>query len=164
MERANGPAAIKTTSRWTGRCALVLAGMTGLVLVSAVSAWWRIGDQRTVAADVKADYVVVPPDIPAGVEAAAGIGCLIVLVAATVALGWASLTGRVTPKWWLVAVPTGCAGYLLAVIERTLTAGVMGANIGAGLAVSIFGPVVVALLLWSLLWALRLCTRPSSAG
>ena len=45
---------------------------------------------------------------------------------------------------------------LSAVIGRTTEAEVIGANIGAGLAILFLGPMVAALLVWSLAWTIYL--------
>jgi hypothetical protein len=62
-------------------------------------------------------------------------------------------------RWWEVIGPLVVAGLMVGVGWRVLTAGVVGANIGAGLALMTGGPVVAALLLWALVRALLLVRR-----
>jgi hypothetical protein len=148
-----------TFARRAGTGAASLAAVAGFALVVAGSAWWQLGDLSEVPLSAEPDYAMRPPQIPAGVETAAGVGCLVVTVAVLGSLVWASARRRVTGRWWLVAAPTALAGYALGVIARVMTAGVIGANIGAGLAVMFIGPVVVVLLLWSVVWMWRLLDR-----
>jgi len=53
-------------------------------------------------------------------------------------------------RWWLVVVLVTMAGVGLAAIERMVTAGVVGANIGGGLALFVGVPVVALALIAAL--------------
>ncbi len=59
-------------------------------------------------------------------------------------------------RWLAVVLPLLAAAVLLGWGWRVLTAGVIGANIGAGLVVAFGGPLVVAALLWSLIYSEQL--------
>lgn len=56
-------------------------------------------------------------------------------------------------RWWSVLVPLMAAGFITGAGWRVMTAGVIGANIGAGLVVLFGSPLVAALLVWR--WPVR---------
>ncbi|GGL01093.1 hypothetical protein [Mangrovihabitans endophyticus] len=152
---------MNTMVRGAGRSAATLILVAGLVAVAAVAAWWQIGDQSSAGPEQNPEYAVPPPDLPAGAETAAGVACLVVVIGVLAALAWATATRAVRRRWWLVAAPAVLAGYVAGACLRVLTAGVLGANIGAGLAVVAGVPAVALLTLWSMVWAAVLATRRS---
>jgi hypothetical protein len=72
-----------------------------------------------------------------------------VAIAAALLLTWASLRHRLDLRWWSVLGPLLLAGVLAGFGWRVFTAGVIGANIGAGLQAFFVGPVIAALLVWA---------------
>ncbi|UWP80002.1 hypothetical protein [Dactylosporangium fulvum] len=81
---------------------------------------------------------------------------MVIVIAALLVLGWATRRQHLDPRWWRVLGPLLAAGVIVGYGWRVMTAGVIGANIGAGLVVLFAGPVVAALLLWSLAYSIRL--------
>jgi hypothetical protein len=77
---------------------------------------------------------------------AAGAGSLVVGTVAVVVLGWATVRRVLDIRWWAVLVPLIAAGFIAGAGWRVMTAGVAGANIGAGFVVLLGGPVVLVLL------------------
>jgi hypothetical protein len=119
-----------------------------LVLAVPVATWWLVGDQSTTSSD-NADYLLRPPfRFSNRVTRALGTGALAVTVAAATLLIVASASHSFNPKWWSLVGPLLLLGILLGLGWRVLTAGVIGANIGAGLFVFAAGPVMLALVGW----------------
>lgn len=79
-----------------------------------------------------------------------GCGSALVAIVAALLLTWASLRHGLDPRWWSVLGPLLFAGVLIGSGWRVFTAGVIGANIGAGLVIFFVGPVVMALLAWAM--------------
>jgi hypothetical protein len=148
---------------WLGRFTVGALGIGAFAVVNAAVAWWWIGPQGSVPAGSTADYAVQPPEFPPGLEAATGVFALLLTIATVAVLGWATATRRLSARWWVVVPAVAAAGWTIGLIGRTMTAAVIGANIGAGLAVLVLGPIVVALLLWSAGWAAILVRRLTSS-
>lgn len=132
----------------------VLAALVSLPAAALASAW-LIGDLSFQGEAVELDYAVRPIAVPQGVEVAAGVAGL-VLLALSVAVV------RRVPRLWPVLACLVAAGLLAGVAYRVVTAGVIGANIGAGLAFFFGGPLVLLLLLAAAVLAVR--RRPGSDG
>jgi hypothetical protein len=121
-----------------------------IVLAVPVVTWWLVGDQSTTSSD-NADYVLRPPfRFSNRVTRAVGAGALVVTVAAAAVLIVASASHSFDPRWWSVVGPLLLLGILLGVGWRVLTAGVIGANIGAGLFTFVAGPVILAVVGWAI--------------
>jgi hypothetical protein len=135
---------------------LATAAAVLIVLAVPVMTWWLIGDQSTTRPS-NADYVLRPP-FRFGNKAtrALGVGALAVAVAAAALLIGASASHSFDPSWWWVVGPLLLLGTLLAVGWRVFTAGVVGANIGAGLFAFFAGPVILALVGWVIFAAIGL--------
>lgn len=119
-----------------------------IVLAVPVVTWWLVGDQSTTSRD-NADYVLRPPfRFSSRVTRAVGAGALVVTVAAGAVLIVASASHSFDLKWWTVVGPLLLLGILLGLGWRVLTAGVIGANIGAGLFMFLAGPVILAIVGW----------------
>ncbi|WP_207892098.1 hypothetical protein [Streptacidiphilus pinicola] len=71
--------------------------------------------------------------------------------------------GAFNSRWWWVILPLVAAGTVIGFGERVLTAGVIGANIGAGLVILLGGPAVVGLVLGAVVQALMI-RRSEAAG
>jgi hypothetical protein len=153
---ATGPE--RALARWA-----VVASALILVLAMPVAAWWLVGDQSTVPVSMDPDYAFRPWRIGPMAARAAGIGSVAADgVAAAVLLG-VTLRGRLDVRWWAVLVPLLTAGFIAGAGWRVLTAGVIGANIGAGLVVMVGGPIVLGLLIWALVFSVHL-SRSGGAG
>ena len=149
------------------------AAAVTLIVTTPVATWGLMGRQDAAGFDPsELDYLVRPFGIPAGAETAIGAAAAVLAAGAAVLLGRASRPGpdRFDGRWWEVIGPLLAAGLLTGAIWRTVTAGVIGANIGAGLAMLLGGPLVAGLVLWSLgrgLWlarARRRGPRPPRGG
>lgn len=133
-----------------------------IVLVTAVpvAAWGLMGQQNAGGLPPsELDHAFQPWDVPD--TAAAVIGAISLLLAGVGAalLVRASRGGNLDRRWWEVLAPLMVAGVMVGVGWRVLTAGVVGANIGAGLAIIMGGPVVAGLLLWALVRGVWLATH-----
>jgi hypothetical protein len=114
------------------------------VLAAPVAAWWLIGDQsESRVAPRNRDYVARAPHVPSWIVATAGAVALLVLVAAAAVLLQAVRHRRIARGWIGVVGLLSFAGVLVALFGRIATAGVDGANIGAGLAMIVGGPVLI---------------------
>ncbi|MEQ3549163.1 hypothetical protein WIS52_01660 [Pseudonocardia nematodicida] len=114
---------------------------TVLAAVGAtVGTWYLVGDLTTVPAADRPDRMVVLPEIPPVVEHGAGVLALGVLLGCLVAVA------RGVSAWLSVALVV-VAGLLLGFTGRVVTAGVIGANIGGGIAVMVLVPVAAVLVL-----------------
>jgi hypothetical protein len=123
------------------------AAVLAVLAVPAVT-WWLAGDQSTASPD-NADYVLRPQfRLGARATRALGTGALVVSVVAVAFLIAASASHSFDLSWWSVVGPLLLLGILLGLGSRILTAGVIGANIGAGLFVFFIGPVMLALAAW----------------
>jgi hypothetical protein len=140
--------------RWAARVAAI-----GLAFTTPVAAWWLIGDQSTVPVSAHPDYRVRPFALGRTAELIVGAGALGFAIVAILWLLWASLRRFVDPRWWSVLVPLLAAGVLLGYGWRVLSAGVIGANIGAGLVMFVICPVEIVLLAFGLARSVVLLNR-----
>jgi len=137
----------------------VVVAAAALVVAFPVATWWLVGDQSTVHVGADADYAFEPFDVSVGVERAAGIGSTALVVVALLVLVWATRRHRLDVRWWMVLIPLLAAGLIVGFGWRVMTAGVIGANIGAGFAVLLGGPAVAVLLIWAAGYSIRLLHR-----
>jgi hypothetical protein len=137
----------------------IVPAAVGLVMAIPIATWWLVGDQSTVPASADPDYAFQPLDIGLGAEHAAGIGSTVLAVVTLMTLVWAARRHHLDIRWWSVLVPLLAAGSIVGSGWRVLTAGVIGANIGAGLVIIFGGPVVAALLIWALARSIHLLHR-----
>ncbi|WP_143676326.1 hypothetical protein [Streptomyces sp. TLI_146] len=127
-----------------------LAAAVVLVAAVPVATWWLTGQQNAQGfAPSELDYAVRPLALGPGLETALGAVALALAGVSAGALLRASWQERFDPRWWQVVLPLLAAGMLLGVGWRILTAGVIGANIGAGFVVLLGDPAVAALVLWA---------------
>jgi len=117
--------------------------MVALIVAVPVATWWAVGDLSTDLPDP--DYQIRPVAIGDTTEQVAGVSAAVLAVAAVVALIHAGRAGRFDRRWWPVLVELMVAGTLCGAGWRVLTAGVIGANIGAGLVLWVGAPIVAAL-------------------
>jgi hypothetical protein len=137
----------------------VVVAAAALVVAFPVATWWLVGDQSTIHVSADADYAFEPFDVSVGAERTAGIGSAALAVAALLTLAWATRRRRFDARWWMVLIPLLAAGLIVGFGWRAMTAGVIGANIGAGLVVLLGGPAVAALLIWAAVYSIRLLHR-----
>jgi hypothetical protein len=138
---------------------MLSAGAT-LVLGVPVAAWGLMGQQNYDGLPAsELDYAYQPWGIGDGV--AAGVGGLALVLAAVGAavLVRGARRGAMDRRWWGVVGPLVVVGLMAGVGWRILTAGGIGANIGAGLLIIFGTPVAAGLLLWALAWAFWLVTQ-----
>jgi hypothetical protein len=130
-----------------------------LVVAVPVAAWGLWGQQDAAGfRPSELDYAYRPPQLPAGLDTGLGIAALVLALVAGAVLVQATRRRRLAADWWGVLVPLMLVGAAVGVGERVLTAGVIGANIGAGLAVFFMGPAIAGLLIWSVARTVRLTT------
>lgn len=107
-----------------------------VVASTPVVAWALVGDVRTASArEPDPDYFVRPLDLPTPVPALVVGAAIVVLVIGISALVWMTRRGAVRPRAWVALGLAVVAGALLGLSARVMTAAVIGANVGAGLAV-----------------------------
>lgn len=129
-------------SRWVVASAGVVA-----VLAMPIATWWIVGDQSTT--ENLPDYIVEPPAVSADTALAFGLVATVLLVASVATLLGASHARRLDRSWWGVLLPLLGAGFVVGYSVRVVTAGVIGANIGGGMAIMFGGPLVVGLIGWA---------------
>jgi len=140
-----------------------IAAALGLVMAVPVVTWWIVGDQSDVPAGAEPDYTFEPFHVGLGIERAVGIGSTVLAVVALLVLAWATYRHHLDPRWWGVLFPLMAAGFIVGSGWRVMTAGGIGANIGAGLVVIFGGPVVAALLVWARACSIYVLRRRGSA-
>ena len=126
---------------------MALAGCVATALASPLTAWWLIGDLSYKGRPRdRLDYAYRAPRVSAFAHGR-GVGAATLVLVATVAaaLAVAVLRRKLDWKWLRAACFLIAAGALLAMVGRVMTAGVVGANIGAGLYMFFGLPCVVGL-------------------
>ncbi|WP_063764448.1 hypothetical protein [Streptomyces sp. NRRL S-481] len=142
-----------------GMLTSMVAGVA-LVLGVPVAAWGLMGQQNAEGLPAsELDYAYQPWGVGDGVAAVAGGVALVLAVAGAAALVRGARRGVLDPRWWGVLGPLVVVGLMAGVGLRILTAGVVGANIGAGLLIMLGTPVAAALVLWALGRGVWLATR-----
>ncbi|MEU9114341.1 hypothetical protein AB0D04_21775 [Streptomyces sp. NPDC048483] len=135
--------------------------LSAAVLVTAVpvATWGLLGqDDYSGLPPAQLDHAVEPLDLPPGLDTALGVAALLLAGGAAALLARATRRGTFARHWWQVLTPLIIAGLLAGYGVRVLTAGVVGANIGAGLMAMAGGPVLAGLALWAAgrgLWLAR---------
>jgi hypothetical protein len=143
---------------------------TAIVLVTAVpvATWGLVGQQDASGVPrAELDHAFQPLAVPAGLDTVLGVIALSLTAAAAAVLARAHRQRRLDRRWWEVLVPLVVAGLLAGAGWRVMTAGVVGGNIGAGIVFVLGGPLLIALLLWSLvraLWLARAGRRADGGG
>ena len=120
------------------------------VLATPVGAYWLIGDQSSEGfPEAQLDFVIAPPGWPDETVTAAGTIALSIVLGAALVLGSAARRRRIDPRWLIVVVLLMAVGAIVAGGYRTMTAGVIGANIGAGFVILFGIPACMALVVWA---------------
>lgn len=139
------------TPSWSAYCSGLAAVVTSSFAAVLVAAW-LVGDlsyQGPVDPGFPGlDHAYPPLPLAADTYTAAGVVGLLVLLAA------AGIAARTSGFALVLACFVG-AGALVGLMYRVMTAGVIGANIGAGLALMIGGPLLVALVVTGTALAVR---------
>ncbi|MER8231238.1 hypothetical protein [Streptomyces sp. NPDC094049] len=127
-----------------------IAAGTALVIAAPVALWGLMGQQDSEGfARSELTYSVEPYRALEGWATGIGVAALLLTTVATVLLVHAGRARTMAPHRWLVLLPLIAAGLFAAWGHRVLTAGEIGANIGAGLV--LFGaPFALALVVVAL--------------
>ncbi|WP_347726959.1 hypothetical protein [Streptomyces sp. CAU 1734] len=144
----------------------IMAG-AGLVLAAPVALWGLMGRQDAEGfKPSELDYYMEPWRATEGWDTALGVAALLVTAGCAFLLSRAGRRGAMDPRHWQVLLPLVAAGLIAAMGLRVLTAGVIGANIGAGLFLMTGPPLIAGLLLWALVQTVRhrLARRTNPAG
>ena len=134
-----------------------------LVLATPVATWWLVGDLSTVPLSSSPDYAFHPWPISPAAARGAGIGSLLAATSMIGVLGWATLRHLLDLRWWAVLAPLLADGFIAGAGWRVMTAGGIGANIGAGFVILFGGPAFFLLLAWALAFSVHLLSRPRHA-
>jgi hypothetical protein len=127
------------------RSVRVVAAITSII-VMPLTAWWMIGDLSEKTSSP--DYYIQPPYISHGTEQMIGwISLGLLLLSLFILVRSFKALPKIKKAWLGTLVKVWSAGVILALIWRVDTAGVVGANIGAGLATMVGLPIVMVLLL-----------------
>ena len=123
-----------------------IAAVVVALVGTAVASWWLIGD-ASVHTGHELDYAMRAPDVPDWVTATVGAVGVIAVTTVLVALIIGARRKAVDARWLRACGLLAFAGFVVALVGRTETAGVVGANIGGGLAmmfgVPVFGVSIV---------------------
>ena len=129
----------------------LLAAAGALVAAVPVAAWGLMGQQNAAGLPAsQLDYAFKPLAVADGLDTVLGVIALLLAGIGGALLVRASWRGGLDVRWWGVLAPLVMAGLLVGVGWRVITAGVIGANIGAGFVILIGGPLVAGLLAWAL--------------
>src|SRR5215469_5218615 len=151
LQTADGKRAV---ARW-----VALPAAAGLVLALPVATWWLVGDQSTTSASEDPDFAFRPLDVSRGVERVAGRASALLAAVMLLLLVWFTVRHLFDARWWSVLVPLMAAGFITGAGWRVMTAGVIGANIGAGFVIMVGTPLVTALLVWAVARSIYLVHR-----
>ncbi len=117
-----------------------VAAVTALVPAAVVAGWALIGDLSSEGfAATELDYARRPPELAVWESVLIGVGVGALAV-------WAVVVGLRHRLRRTALVPSVLVGLLLAGVGRVATAGVVGANIGYGLALLLLLPTAAVLL------------------
>ncbi|MGI5426534.1 hypothetical protein [Streptomyces sp. CA-179760] len=143
----------------------MLTAGTALVLGVPVAAWGLMGQQDHDGLPAsELDYAYQPWGIGDGVAAVVGGLALVLAGAGAAVLVRAARGGALDRRWWGVLGPLVVVGLMAGLGWRVLTAGVVGANIGAGMLIIFGTPVAAGLLLWAVGRGVWLATRGHGGG
>ena len=123
-----------------------IAASVALIAATPVAVWWVVGDLTEKGfPEPNLDYFIRPIDLPPVVEPLAGALAVMVVVVSVVVLALGLYHRQIDRRWLATVVPLCAAGAIVGAGWRVLTAGAIGANIGAGM-VLIFGFPLAGLL------------------
>jgi len=127
------------------RSPLALALVVAASVSTLLTVWWLVGDLTEHNRSYDVDYLVRVPHVPAAATTFIGVIALAMLVATATALVAVVMRHRISAAWAPPATALVAAGALLALVERSVTAGSVGANIGGGMALLFMTPIAAAL-------------------
>lgn len=130
--------------RWSEETRTVAAG-AGLVAATPVATWWVVGDRSSRGFD-DLDYIFRPLDVPLWVEMVSGAGAVAVVMMGVFVLAEARRRGHLVAAQVRTLAHLCVAGAIMGAGWRAATAGVIGANIGGGMALLLGLPLAVALI------------------
>ncbi|MFE1248790.1 hypothetical protein [Streptomyces sp. NPDC058766] len=110
------------------------------------------------------DHAVRPWDIGDGTAAVVGGPAVVLAGVGAAVLVRGALRGTWDQRWWGVLGPLVVLGLMAGVGWRIVTAGTVGANIGAGLVIILGTPIAAGILLWSVAWGVWLAWHGRRAG
>ena len=145
---------MRAVAKW-----LTLCAAAALVLAFPVATWWLVGDLSTVSASEHPDFAFRPFDVSRATEHAAGLASALLAAVMFLMLVWFTVRHLFNARWWTVLVPLMAAGFITGAGWRVMTAGVIGANIGAGFVIMVGSPLVTALLVWAVARSIYLVHR-----
>jgi hypothetical protein len=131
---------------------LAFVSLWAIVVSSPVVTWWLVGDLAEPARRGGLDYMFEPPSLSRAQETAIGVAALTVAIAAACVVAISVRRNGVRLIESRFALPLVIVGVYVGWCWRVMTAGVVGANIGGGLAMLSLPVVVVGGVLWSALW------------
>lgn len=151
-----------------GRSGLIdLVATLALISASAVVTWWAVGDLSYTGPSslgTQQDYLIHPLNLASGAGKLLGAVSVAVVVVAGAALLRTGSAPRRDRRWLAVLLPLLVTGIFVGGGWRVVASGGVGANIGGGLLIFFGGPLVVAVLVWSLIYSWRLLTRERGAN
>jgi hypothetical protein len=150
-----------------GRRLSGVSAVAGIVAVAAtpIAAWWLIGDQTfTGGRRDNLDYMYRAPSISGRTTTTAGVVALVAVAAASACLYAAVRRRGFDSRWTAVVALLMMSGVVLAGVGRIVTAGVVGANIGGGVAIFFGAPTVAALVVCAVLRARWIHRHPVGAA
>lgn len=122
----------------------ILTGALGVALIPVT--WWLIGDLSSPGfAPEELDYMFRAPEAFERHATAAGLIGSSVAIICLLSLGWMYLQGNLDRRGLVTMVAVAAAGAFGGFSARTMTAGGIGANIGAGLVFMVGAAAVVGL-------------------
>ena len=139
---------------------VALPAAIAAALACPAATWWCVGDLSTVPLSADPDYAFRPLAVSPAVERMAGAGATALAAASLIILVILTIRRRMAGQWWWVLGPLLCAGLIGGAGWRVMTAGVIGANFGAGFVLLAGPPAVIGLLLWAAGAASSLARRP----
>ncbi|WP_146605643.1 hypothetical protein [Micromonospora craterilacus] len=136
--------------------------VVALLLATPVATAWLVGDltnreaRRLAAEGVPLDYFLRPVSLGATGDRVVGVLACVLVILSLALLIRATATRTLDSRWWTVLLALMLSGALIGFAWRVMTAGGIGANIGAGLVVLAGGPVLLLLLIVAAVQAFRL--------
>jgi hypothetical protein len=148
--------------------ALLLASGIGAVVAMPFAVWWLVGDQSetNLRPRDQLDYGWHAPAVSETLTAIVGSIALVMVTLGVVVFVVAARRHLLDRRWLLVLATFLIGGALLGWIGRAVTAGVIGANIGGGMALVFVLPIAVLLIGYATaqaMWLIVNAFRPKAA-
>jgi hypothetical protein len=140
-----------------------LWAVIGLIPGIALVTWWVVGDISVHAStDPVFSYEASQPTLAPGLQA--GLGCAGCALALLCFVTLVRTRRTFDPLWWVLVGAVVGVGGLAGLTERVATAGVVGTNLGSGLAVLVGLPVLGLAAVGLVALAIRLSTTQQTDG